>query len=147
MRKIILFAMAGALLLTGCDSKSKGPSVESMAQADSLKSIIAQRDNEINDMMGTLNEIQEGFREINEAENRVNIVKDGEGTNKASQIKENVKFISSKMAQNRELIKKLQDQLRETGFKGDQMRKTIENLQAQLIQKDGELKKLRADIL
>lgn len=50
------------------------------------------------------------------------------------------------MKENRELIKKLQEQLKETGFKGDQMRKTIENLQAQLIQKDGELKKLRAEL-
>lgn len=146
MRKIILFAMAGALLLTGCDSKSKGPSVENMAQADSLKSIIAQRDNEINDMMGTLNEIQEGFREINEAENRVNIVKDGEGTNKASQIKENVKFISSRMAQNRELIKKLQNQLRESSFKGEEMKRTIENLIKQLDEKDQQLQQLRAEL-
>ena len=91
--------------------------MESLAQADSLRKIIEQRDNEINDMMGTLNEIQEGLREITEAENRVSIVKDGEGSNKAQQIKENVSFISNRMKQNRELIKKLQKQLRESTSK------------------------------
>ena len=116
-------------------------------QNDSLRSVIEARDNEINDMMGTLNDIQQGFDEINAAENRVSVAKDGEGVDKAKVIKDQVQFIAQRMKENRELIKKLQDQLRETGFKGDQMRKTIENLQAQLIQKDGELKKLRADIL
>lgn len=115
-------------------------------QNDSLRSIIQARDNEINDMMGTLNDIQEGFSEINAAENRVTIAKDGEGADKATVIKEQIQFIAQRMKENRELIKKLQEQLKETGFKGDQMRKTIENLQAQLIQKDGELKKLRAEL-
>ncbi len=31
-------------------------------QADSLNGIIAQKDSEINDLMGTLNEIEEGFQ-------------------------------------------------------------------------------------
>lgn len=115
-------------------------------QNDSLRSIIQAQDNEINDMMGTLNDIQEGFSEINAAENRVTIAKDGEGADKATVIKEQIQFIAQRMKENRELIKKLQEQLKETGFKGDQMRKTIENLQAQLIQKDGELKKLRAEL-
>src|SRR3712207_7011697 len=51
--------------------------------------------------------IQEGFHEINQAENRVSIVKDGEGTNKSQQIRENIKFISNAMKRNRELIGKL----------------------------------------
>lgn len=146
MKKIILFAMSGALLLTGCNNGAKAPSVESMAQADSLRKIIAQRDNEINDMMGTFNEIQEGFREINEAENRVSIAKDGEGTNKTQQIKENIKFIAGRMQQNRELIKKLQNQLRESSYKGEEFKRSIENLLKQLDEKDQQLQQLRAEL-
>ena len=123
MRKLFFLVMAGALVLTGCNDKKSTQSLESLAQADSLRKIIEQRDNEINDMMGTLNEIQEGLREITEAENRVSIVKDGEGSNKAQQIKENVSFISNRMKQNRELIKKLQKQLRESSYKGDELRR------------------------
>lgn len=146
MKKIILFAMSGALLLTGCNDGPKAPAVDNMAQADSLRKIIAQRDNEINDMMGTFNEIQEGLREINEAENRVSIAKDGEGTNKTQQIKENIKFISSRMQQNRELIKKLQNQLRESSYKGEQFKRSIENLLKQLDEKDQQLQQLRAEL-
>lgn len=146
MKKLFFFAMAVALTLTGCNEKKSTQSLESVAQVDSLKKIIEQRDNEINDMMGTLNEIQEGLREITEAENRVNIVKDGEGSNKAQQIKENVSFISNRMKQNRELIKKLQNQLRESSYKGDELKKTVENLIRQLDEKDQQLQQLRAEL-
>ncbi|MCI6550624.1 MAG: hypothetical protein MR450_07180, partial [Prevotella sp.] len=106
----------------------------------------AQRDNEINDMMGTLNEIQEGFRQINEAENRVNIAKDGEGVNKASQIKENIRFIASTMKKNRELIAKLRSQLKNSNFNGDQLQKAIDGLNAQLEEKDRQLQQLREEL-
>ena len=145
MKKVMLFAVCAVMALTGCNSGQKKMNPADI-QNDSLRSIIQARDNEINDMMGTLNDIQEGFSEINAAENRVTIAKDGEGADKATVIKEQIQFIAQRMKENRELIKKLQEQLKETGFKGDQMRKTIENLQAQLIQKDGELKKLRAEL-
>ena len=141
----MLFAVCAVMALTGCNSGQKKMNPADI-QNDSLRSIIQARDNEINDMMGTLNDIQQGFSEINAAENRVSIAKDGEGADKATVIKQQIQFIAQRMKENRELIKKLQDQLRETGFKGDQMKKTIENLQAQLIQKDGELKKLRAEL-
>ena len=146
MRKLFFLVMAGALVLTGCNDKKSTQSLESLAQADSLRKIIEQRDNEINDMMGTLNEIQEGLREITEAENRVSIVKDGEGSNKAQQIKENVSFISNRMKQNRKLIKKLQKQLRESSYKGDELKKTVENLIQQLDEKDQQLQQLRAEL-
>lgn len=41
-----------------------------VAKDDSLQQIISQRDDQINSMMATMNEIQEGFNEISEAENR-----------------------------------------------------------------------------
>ncbi|MFB9896505.1 Cbp1 family collagen-binding glycoprotein adhesin [Hallella seregens] len=148
MKKLLLLSMACALLMTvGCKDKKAAPTdLQSIEQNDSLKKIIAQRDNEINDMMSTMNEIQDGFREINEAEHRVSIAKEGEGANKAQQIRENIRFISTRMQQNRQLIKKLQGQLRQSSFKGEEMRKTIENMLKQLDEKDQQLQQLRAEL-
>gem|GEM_PF-86865 len=115
-------------------------------QNDSLRAIINARDNEVNDMMATMNLIQQGFAEINAAENRVTLAKEGERADKATQIKENIQFITQRMQENRELIKKLQQQLQETGFKGEEMKKTLVQLTAQLAQKDNELKVLRAEL-
>lgn len=138
--------MAVAVLALAACNESKKKLDTTMIQNDSLRAIVEARDNEINDMMGTLNEIQEGFRAINEAENRVTIAQNSEGVDKAARIKDDIKFIAGRMEENRELLKKLRQQLRETGFKGDQLQKTIDNMTRQLAEKDRELQKLRAEL-
>jgi chromosome segregation ATPase len=144
MKKILLLSMTMVLLLTvGCkEKKEKSIDFQSMEQNDSLQKIIAQRDNEINDMMGLMNEIQEGFREISEAENHVSLIKNGEGANQAQQMRESIKFISTRMKQNRELINKLQKQLSQSNFKGEEMTKTVEGMLKQLEEKDKQMQQL-----
>ena len=132
MNKLLVFAVCGALALASCNQDKKSALNPSEIKSDSLRNIIDARDHEINDMMGTLNDIQQGFAAINEAENRVTIAKDGERVDKAEQMKENIQFIAQRMQENRELIKKLQQQLRETGFKGDAMKETLSRLTSQL---------------
>lgn len=146
MRKL-LFICICALALGACkQEKAKGPDPALAQQRDSLNQIIAQKDNELNDMMGTMNEIEEGFREINEAQNRVSLAKNGEGSNRTQRIRENIQFIQSTMKQNRELINKLTRQLRESSVKGDQFKRTIENLTNQLEEKNKQLQQLRAEL-
>lgn len=146
MKQLTLFACLALLLLGACTGKKSSPDLANMEQNDSLQRIIAQRDSEINDMMSTLNEIQEGLSAINQAENRLSIAREGEGANKTAQIKENIKFIANTMARNRELMKRLQQQLRESRFNGDELRKTISNLTQQLDDKAQELQRLKAEL-
>lgn len=146
MKQLKLFACLAFLLLGACTGKKSSPDLANMEQNDSLQRIIAQRDSEINDMMSTLNEIQEGLSAINQAENRLSIAREGEGANKTAQIKENLKFIANTMARNRELMKRLQQQLRESRFNGDELRKTISNLTQQLDDKAQELQRLKAEL-
>ena len=146
MKKLMFFACLVLMVLAGCKEKKTTPDLAGIQQTDSLKSIISQRDNEINDMMGTMNQIQEGFREIGEAENRVSVAKDGEGVNKSQQIKENIQFISSTMKRNRELVKKLQQQLRESNFNGGELKKTIDSMMKQLDEKEQQLQQLRVEL-
>lgn len=145
MKKVLLFA-ACAMALTACKNEKVTPEQPSVSATDSLQRIIEQKDNEINDMMGLLNDVEEGFRDINAAENRVLIAKDGEGANKESEIRENIKFIQQRLIQNRELIEKLRQQMRESSFKGEQLKRTIENLVKQLDNKDIQLRQLRAEL-
>ena len=147
MKRLLFVATAIMMLLvTGCKEERKTTAVVDNSVADSLQKIIVQKDNEINDMMSTLNQIQEGFRQITEAENRVNIVKDGERTDKAQQIRENIEFISNTMKHNRDLIEKLRQQVRESSLKGDQLKGTIETMIKQLDEKDQQLQQLRAEL-
>ena len=147
MKKTLLFCICLTLLtFVGCKNDTKAPVASNIQQNDSLQKIIAEKDNEINDMMETLNQIQDGFREINEAENRVNIVKDGEGSNRRQQLMENIRFIANTMKENRTRIAKLRQQLRESSYRGEQFKKTIDNLVQELESKDQQLRQLRAEL-
>lgn len=153
MKKIVIIIVGLiALAVTSCKEERRAPQIseQTLRTSDSLQRIIAQKDNEINDMMETLNEIQDGFREINEAENRVTLAESGENADKKQQIMENIQFITNTMKRNKELINKLQQQLRESTFKGDQIKNTLEstiaNFTRQLSEKDKELQNLRAQL-
>ncbi|MBR3123353.1 MAG: hypothetical protein IKH48_04270 [Prevotella sp.] len=147
MKKILFVATALTMLLaTSCTNDRRPVQQEDTAVRDSLQNIIDQKDNEVNDMMTTLNQIQEGFRERALAENRVSVAKDGERTDKAQQIRENIQIISSTMKSNRELISKLQQQLRESSMKSDALKATIESMVQQLEDKDQQLQQLRMEL-
>ena len=144
--KKLLFVFFCLLAMVACKNEKPAQNLAGVSQADSLQKIIAQKDNEINDMMATLNDIQEGFRQITEAENRVTVAQSGERADKAQQIRENIQFISQRMMQNKQLINKLQQQLRESSFKGDELKKTIETLASQMEEKEQQLQQLRAEL-
>jgi chromosome segregation ATPase len=145
MKKLLFVAMC-LMAVVACKQEVQQPVVPDGGQNDSLQRIIEQKDNEINDLVGTLYEIQEGFRQITEAENRVTVAQSGEKADKAQQIRENMQFISQRMQQNKQLINKLQQQLRESSFKGDELKKTIETLTAQLEEKEQQLQQLRVEL-
>ena len=145
MKKLAFFAIC-ALTLASCNDGVKKAEEAARQQRDSLNQIIAQKDNEINDMMTTLSDIEEGFREITEAQNRVTLAKSGEGTNTSERIKENFQFIQSMMQQNKELINKLKQQVRESTVKGGQLKKIIDNLTQQMEEKDKQLAALREEL-
>ena len=134
--------------LTACNQKGQQSNADLLVtqERDSLNRIIAQKDNEINDMMGTLNDIEEGFRAINAAEDRVSVARQGEGASMKERITENIQFIQQTMQQNRELINKLRNQLRQSSVKGDELRRTLDNLTKQLEEKDAQIKSLMAEL-
>lgn len=145
MRKILFIAVS-MLAIVACKNEKTEKQLPDIVQNDSLQKIIEQRDNEINDMVGLLNDVEEGFREISKAEDRVTIAKSGEGEDQRERLRENIQFIQQRMAQNRELIAKLRQQMRESTFKSTELKRTVDNLVKQLQEKDTELKALRAEL-
>ena len=145
MKKLVLFA-ACVLAIVSCNEKASKMEFASNPQVDSLNQIIAQKDNEINDMLSTFSEIEEGFRQISEAENRVAVAQQGEGANSKQRIRENIQFIQSTMKQNKELINKLKQQLRESSVKSDALRKLVETMSQQLEENEKQLMALREQL-
>lgn len=145
MKKLFIFAICLSAMVA-CNQGKKTDDLTVKQMRDSLDRVIAQKDNEINDMVSTMNDIEEGFRAISAAENRVSVARQGEGASMKERIQENMAFIQQTMNQNRELISKLRNQLRQSSVKGDQLRRTLDNLQKQLEEKDSQLKQLMADL-
>lgn len=113
---------------------------------DSLQRIIDQKDNELNDVMSTFSEIQEGFRLIEVSEQKVSVIKDGESTDKSEQIRQNICAIQQRMLHNRELIARLQQQVREGSTRSEELRRVIDNFTKELESKNTELLKLRSEL-
>ena len=149
---IIMLAAVMALTVTSCDTKKEKQEQTNTADAtiDSLKRVIAQTQNESNDLMGTIEQIQEGFRQINEAEGRISSENSqGEGSDRQA-ILENMAFIQSRMQQNRELIANLREQLRASSRNNTQMKGTLEemvaNFEKQLNDKSRQIDSLRSEL-
>ena len=146
MRKFLFFALA-LLTLASCKDKANTRETADLNQRiDSLNRVNVQKDNEINDMLETLNTIEDGFRAINEAQGRVTVERRGEGADAAQRIRENMQFINETMTQNKDLINKLRLRLRDSNTASEQLRKTLENLTAQLEAKESELAVLRQEL-
>ncbi len=141
----LLFATMVIFSTISCDDK-KQSSISNNATVDSLQRVIDQKDNELNDFVGVFNEIQEGFRLIEVAENNVSVVRDGENTNKADQIRESIRNIQQRMQHNRELIANLQQKLREGTLRSEELQKTISNFVKQLDEKNVQLQQLRTEL-
>lgn len=137
---------ATIILLASCNGNSNKGMTPVDRTRDSLQNVIDQKDSEIDDMMATLNDIQEGFREINEAEDRVTLANTGEKADRKALIRENIVYIQDQMQQNRQLINKLQQQIRESSYQSEHLKKTVTSLLAQLADKDEQLKVLRAQL-
>lgn len=142
MKKLFLFA-AVAALMASCD-QAKVNTTDSDKAVDSLENIIEQKDNEINDLMGTFNEIQEGFNIINEAEGRVNMMKNNSESNNAQQnIRENMQFIQQTLQENKQKIAELQEKLNRSSINASKLKEAIANFEKLLEEKNQELESLR----
>ena len=140
----MIFAVAGCIV--ACDGGNGGKdSVES--EKDSLRSVIEQKDNEINDLMGTFNEIHQGFDLINEAEGRVNMLKgNAERNNMAENIRENMEFIQQTLAENKRKIAELENKLNSSSINSSKLKEAVNRLMGQLKEKDEEIELLRSEL-
>ena len=144
--KKILFMAAMATALVACDGTMNN-GAEGDRERDSLRNVIDQKDNEINDLMGTFNEIQTGFDQINEAEGRVNMMRNGaENNSSAANIRENMEFIQQTLEENKRKIDELTNKLKSSSINSSKLKEAINKLTQQLNDKNAELEALRAQL-
>ncbi len=145
MKKIIIALMAAGII-TSCNDKANTKQAVSDNTVDSLIGVISQKDNELNDIMSTFNEIQDGFRQINEAEGRVNMERGNNEKAAKDDILESITFIRRTMEANKERIAKLKQQLKTSSFNAEKLQGTIDNLNSELEKRAEQIAKLQKEL-
>lgn len=147
--KKLAFLVVCAAVVASCDSFSGGSKDQLKAENDSLKLELNQRNAELDEMMGTFNDISEGFRQINAAENRVDLQRGAvaEGSPSArQQIASDIEFIRKQMEENKQQIAKLQEQLKNSRTNSAQLKKAVETLTQELVEKTKRIEELQAEL-
>ena len=147
MKKLAVLIVCAAMLAS-CDG-FKGGSKDLKAENDSLLIELSQRNAELDEMMGTFNEIQEGFRQINDAESRVDLQRGTITENSASakqQIASDIEFITKQMEENKAQIAKLQVMLKSSKNNSAQLKKAVESLTQELVTKQQRIEELQAEL-
>ena len=143
--KKLLFLSVCVAFLSSCGNRAQNEALK--AQNDSLTVALSERDAELESIMSAFNEVQEGFRLINEAENRVDLQSGAiEGATASQKIKEDIRFISEKLQSNREQIAKLEEQLKNSKYATSQMKKALANLNAELEAKTQQIATLQTEL-
>ena len=141
--KNILIVCGLAVLVVSCGPTKK----ELQANIDSLNVELTQANNEIESAMAILNDVQEGFQQINEAENRLNVNNtENAPANVKEQIKADLAFIQAKMKENRERIAELEARAEKGDKNAAALRRTVKNLKAELAAKEEQIAALKAEI-
>lgn len=141
----MLFVLCAAFLAS-CSELGKGKD-KMQAQNDSLKLELSARNAEIDGIMGAFNEIQEGFNEINQAEDRVNLSGGTiESQSAAEKIKEDIRFISEKLKNNRARIAELEEKLKNSNYQSAQLKKALKNMNEMLMQKQQQIETLQTEL-
>ena len=146
MKRLLVVPLC-LLALTACNNGQKAAEERAQHQRDSLMQIIDEKDMELNDIMGSINEIQEGFRQINEAEGRITVAnRNPEAASSRDEIRGNLAFIQKTMQENRDKIALLKQRLKTSTVNVERLSKTIENLQSQLDEQTVRMQELEAQL-
>ena len=131
------------LVLASCNIK------EIKQENEDLRAQLAERDTELDEMMGIFNEVNEGFRKISETEGRVDLQRGSiaEGSKSArAQVVADMEFIQKQMEENKKQIENLQEMLRKSKNHSAQLQKAIDDLTTQLQEKTAQIEQLQAEL-
>ena len=136
-------------MMSACGNQNQNESdMRLQQQVDSLQTIVDNKDSELNDIIVTMTEVQNGIRRIAEAEGRVTVA-DGNQENVSSRaiIRDNMEYICEAMQQNRELGAQLREKLNASRFKADKLKSLVDGLQSQVESQNQRIQELQASLV
>ncbi len=148
MKKILFFCTA-LLLMAACSGGSQEENDKLQVTNDSLRAQLNSRDNEMDSVLSLFNMIQEGFSQINQAQNRVTLSRTGSGEARQAareQIQSDMQFIINTMKENQQRIADLQARMKKSNLQSSELQKAIEGMQSELEMKNKQLEALQTEL-
>lgn len=148
MKKLFFLATIAMTMVACQQEKNQQDAERAAAQAtiDSLKAVNANQAQELEDFMGLVDQVNEGFRLIKEAEGRIDISDGNMERGNKQQIAANMEFIQQTMKQNHELIDQLKQKLSSSSKSLSSLTKQIQALEQQMADQDNRIKELQMQL-
>ena len=144
MKKKIFLLVAAVALFSSCIDGPK--KADLIAQNDSLKSIIASRDAALDDMISTINVVEEGFKAINEAQGRINLDAASAEQTKAASLQKDIDFINQTLLKNKQQIAELEEKLAKSHSYSKQLQAMVKKLKVELEEKNKQIVALQGEL-
>lgn len=146
MKKLFI-GCACLALLASCNVKNSSEYKALEAQNDSLAQLNAKNSGELTDMMDIINEVEENFNQIKEAEKYLTIESQGKGemnTDTKSRVQDDFAMINDMLQKNKDEINKLNQRLKNSKGENSGLKKMVERLNAELQERGKTISELQA---
>jgi len=137
MKKLLVGGLC-LLAMASCNVKNSDEYKALQAQRDSLMQATSQSTTELAETNSLINEIEENFRQIREAEKYLTIESKAKGemsNDTKTRVKDNFEMINEILKKNKTDIEKLNQRLKTNSGQMSAFKKTIENLNAELTER------------
>ncbi len=134
MKKLFI-GCACLALLASCNVKNSSEYKALQAEKDSLAQLNAKSNGELTEMMGVINDVEENFRQIKEAEKYLTIESQGKGemnSDTKTRVRDDFAMINDMLQKNKDQINKLNQRLKNSGGENSSLKKMVERLNAEL---------------
>ena len=145
MKKLMLFAGVGAILLAGCSGNQKKIDEDSLR----IQELTAeyQEATDFNDsLMLLMGDIYTGLDSINQQEGLLYKTGGGGGVDRREEVRRNLAAIRARLAANKALLEELQAKAAASGKDNTVLNKTIEQLKARLAEQDNKIAELNSQL-
>lgn len=147
--KKLFFMLMCAGLLTSCNVKNSDEYKSLKAQNDSLMQIGASNSAELTDAMSIINDVEENFNQIKEAEKYLAVESNTKGdmsVDTKTRVKDNFEMINTILKKNKESIEALNRKLKNNSGQLSGLQKTIERLNVELSERAKIITELQASL-
>ncbi|MFT4073721.1 MAG: hypothetical protein QM654_17570 [Dysgonamonadaceae bacterium] len=145
MKKLI-YGCLSLCLLASCNPKDSKEYKALQAQRDSLLQKNSSETSEVTELMGIINEVEDNFNQIREAENYLTVQSRTKGElskDAKSKINDNFNMIKDILKKNRDDLDKLNKRLASSKGETSGLRKTIERLNKELEERSATILQLQ----